>query len=264
MINKLNIQKLGSLFNSNKDFSYVVINDFFESDVANYLSDHFPRMNEMPTLFKEPMSYKGQLSDIKKYWPKFNKHFNYLQSQKFRSLISKITGIPDLIQDDLLAGAGLHQSPKSGFLDIHVDANKHPFDKSLHRRINIIIYLNKNWKNKYGGAIELWKDKNLKPGQLIEKISPTFNRAVIFATTRKSWHGVEKINCPNSISRKSIALYYYTKDRPIDELYDDSSVIWHGKSLIKKILYPLLNFIIKILKPYARKFKRNVFDAAKK
>ena len=124
MINKLDIHKLKLRFDKNKDFKYVVIDNFFEGNEANYLAVHFPKMNQMPTLFKEPMSYKGQLSDIDNYWPKFKKYFNYLQSKKFRLMISNIIGIPDLIQDDLLACAGLYQSPKSGFLDIHVDAKK--------------------------------------------------------------------------------------------------------------------------------------------
>jgi Rps23 Pro-64 3,4-dihydroxylase Tpa1-like proline 4-hydroxylase len=263
MINTKNLNKLHQEYITNEPFNHVIIDNFFEPDVANYLENNFPKMTEMPTIFKEPMSYKGQLSDIKKYWPKFTKHFNFLQSQGFRDSISDITGISNLLKDDIMAGGGLHQSPKSGFLDIHVDANKHPFNKKLHRRINLIIYLNKHWKDDYGGSIELWSDNKYKPGKIIKSVLPKFNRAVIFATNRTSWHGVEEINCPEGESRKSIALYYYTKSRPENELYEDSSVIWFGKSRIKKIFYPFLNLLIKTLKPYARYIKRNVFDANK-
>jgi Rps23 Pro-64 3,4-dihydroxylase Tpa1-like proline 4-hydroxylase len=263
MINKINVNKLHDLFKSNKPFKHVVIDNFFTSDVAEFLEKNFPKMNEMPTIFKEPMSYKGQLSDIKRYLPKFKKHFDFLQSKNFRTLIGDISEIPNLLKDDMLAGGGLHQSPRSGFLDIHVDANKHPFDKKLHRRLNLIVYLNKDWKEDYGGAIELWSNNNLKPDKIIKKVIPKFNRAVIFATTRTSWHGVEEIKCPEGVTRKSIALYYYTKGRPQKELYEDSSVIWFGKSRLKKIIYPLLNFTIRKLKRYAKYFRRNVFDSEK-
>jgi hypothetical protein len=263
MIRKLNLKKLNVAFNKNKKFKFVVLDNFFNIKDAEFLENNFPNINQMPTIFKEPMSFKGQLSDINTYWPKFAKYFDFLQSKSFRDLISEITGIKNLIKDDILAGGGLHQSPRSGFLDLHVDANKHPFNKKLHRRLNLIIYLNKNWRKEYGGSLELWDDDNLRPGKIIRKVLPKFNRAVIFATTRKSWHGVEEVNCPAEQARKSIALYYYTASRPNEERYVDSSVIWFGKSPLKKIYYPILNLLIKILKPYVRKFKRNVFDAKK-
>ncbi len=246
-------------------FPHIQIDDFLTEEVINYLYDNFPAMEQMPNLFKEPMSYKGQLSDIDGKWPKFSKIFAALQSEEFLKLVSKLTGIPDLLPDPLLAGGGLHQSPRSGFLDIHVDANFHPLDKSLHRRVNIIIYVNKRWDSAWGGALELWSDNNLKPDLKRASINPLFNRAAIFSTTRTSWHGVAAVDCPDNESRKSLALYYYTKTRPNDECYQDSSVIWMSKSSgLKRILYPVLNYVIKVLKPYAKYIRRNVFDSANK
>jgi hypothetical protein len=243
---------------------HIVIDNFFNNDVAEYLSSNFPEMSEMASVFKEPMSFKGQLSDIDGKWPKFSQIFSCLQSDDFRSLVSKITNIQNLISDPVLAGGGLHQSPNSGFLDIHVDANFHPFDKALHRRVNLIVYVNKNWSSSWGGDLQIWSDLNSKPNHLIRSIEPKFNRAVIFSTTQKSWHGVNPIKCPQGESRKSLALYYYTNSRPSSELYEDSSVIWMSKtSAIKKVFYPALNFLIKKLKPYARYIRRNVFDAKK-
>jgi hypothetical protein len=251
------------VFKNNIPFGYTVIDNFFAEEVASYLFDNFPVMEEMPNIFNEPMSFKGQLSDIDGKWPKFSKIFEILQSDNFRSKISKLTGIPDLLPDPILAGGGLHQSPRSGFLDIHVDANYHPLNKTLHRRVNIIIYVNRNWESSWGGSLELWSDKNNKPHVLAGSIVPKFNRAVIFSTTRNSWHGVEPVNCPVNESRKSLALYYYTVSRPISELYSDSSVIWMSKSnKTKQLLYPFLNFVIRILKPYAKFFRRkNMFDS---
>ncbi len=249
----------------NKPFPHIVIDNFFEEDVAQYIYNNFPLMSEMPNVFKEPMSYKGQLSDVDGKWPRFSSIFEELQSDKFRNFLSKLSGIDNLISDPILAGGGLHQSPRSGFLDIHVDANFHPLNKELHRRLNIIIYINKGWQSQWGGGLELWNDIGNKPGTTGETIEPKFNRAVIFSTTRTSWHGVQSVNCPDGHSRKSLALYYYTQTRPLAELYDDSSVIWMNKSNpLKRMLYPVLNFSIKLLKPYAKYVRRNVFDASKK
>lgn len=259
-----NAEELGRLYAVAEPFPHIVLDNFFVPEYASYLTENFPTMEQMPNVFREPMSYKGQLSDINGKWPKFREIFENLQSEDFRNWVSNVTGIPDLQDDKILAGGGLHQSPSSGFLDIHVDSNFHPIDKNLHRRVNIIIYVNENWQEEWGGKLQLWTDVGKKPGQVVADVVPIFNRAVIFSTTRTSWHGVSPIICPPGFSRKSLALYYYTKDRPSAELYEDSSVIWMNKdSKVKRLLYPALNFGIKIMKPYAKYIRRNVFDAKK-
>jgi hypothetical protein len=139
-----NVIHLSKRYEKNSPTPHIVIDNFFRDDVARYLYDNFPRMNQMPIVFKEPMSYKGQLSDVDKKWPQFSQIFDELQSDKFRVFLSQLSGIEGLLADPILAGGGLHQSPKSGFLDIHVDANYHPLQKDLHRRLNIIIYVNVN------------------------------------------------------------------------------------------------------------------------
>ena len=259
-----NIDTFSHQYSKALPFPHIVIDNFLDIQVAKYLSSNFPKMDEMPNVFKEPMSFKGQLSDIDGRWSTFSPVFECLQSQNFRSLVSRITSIDELLEDSILAGGGLHQSPNGGFLDIHVDANFHPIDKTMHRRVNLIVYDNQNWGPTWGGDLEIWSDLNGKPNKLINSIEPKFNRAVIFSTSKTSWHGVAPIICPDGHSRKSIALYYYTTSRPESELYVDSSVIWMSKSSIfKKIFYPFLNYSIKKLKPYAKYIRRNVFDAKK-
>lgn len=251
-------------YQASSPYPHIILDDFFDKVTANFLSNNFPKMEDMPNIFREPMSYKGQLSDIDGKWPKFSEIFNFLQSVDFTNFLSSLTGIPDLLPDPMLAGGGLHQSPKSGFLDIHVDANYHPINKDLHRRVNIIIYLTEDWQTLWGGDLELWDDNDKQPGNKIKTIKPIYNRAVIFNTTRTSWHGVSPVECPADTTRKSLALYYYTKTRPSHEQYHDSSVIWMNKSdPIKRFFYPILNFTLRILKPYAKFIRRNVFDSSK-
>lgn len=238
-------------------FPHVVIDDFFRPEVADFLSFNFPPMSAMPTVFKELMSYKGQLSDIGGKWPLFNGVFDVLQSPEFLKTMERLTGIPKLLHDASRAGGGLHQSPRSGFLDIHVDANFHPFDKRLHRRLNIIVYVSPRWESAWGGELQLWSNKGDKPGALRQSVIPKFNRAVIFSTTRTSWHGVTPVRCPDGESRRSLALYYYTRERPESELYEDSSVIWMSRdSTLKRALYPFMNAAIRVLKPYAKHLRK--------
>ena len=86
----------------------------------------------------------------------------------------------------------------------------------LDRRVNVLIYLNKNWKEEYGGQLELW-DKDMKKCK--KKIVPIFNKMVIFSTNDFSNHGhPNPVTCPDNHSRKSIALYYFSKGRPLEEV----------------------------------------------
>lgn len=259
-------ETIGRQYRSAHPFPHVVIDNFLPADAADALADSFPRMEQMSKLFKEPMSFKGQTSDISNKAPAFSGIFSELQSDQFRAQVGQITGIDKLLRDDILAGGGLHQSPNTGFLDLHVDANFHPIDKRLHRRVNLLVYLNRGWREEWGGNLELWSDRNKKPYERMHSITPVFNRAVIFSTTRTSWHGVGPITCPDGVTRKSLALYYYTIERPDAEMYKDSSVIWQNRSVAwKRAVYPAMNLAISILKPYAKHLRRrSTFDAAKK
>ena len=130
--------------------------------------------------------------------------------------LQKITGIEEtLIPDPYFEGGGFHEIKPGGFLKVHVDFHKNK-KLQLSRRVNFLIYLNKDWEEEYGGHLELW-EKDMS--QCVSKILPKFNRAAMFSTTGDSWHGhPDPLNCPEGKSRKSLALYYYTNGRPISEL----------------------------------------------
>lgn len=134
----------------------------------------------------------------------------YLNSPEFVSFISELTGIPGLMADEQLEGGGLHQSTRGGFLNIHADFTVHPHHQNWSRRVNILIYLNKDWDENWGGHLELW-DREMKGCE--HKIAPLFNRCVIFNTDADSYHGhPEPMTCPEGQYRRSIALYYYSKE----------------------------------------------------
>ena len=139
-----------------------------------------------------------------------------MNSVIFLEFLQKITSIKEkLIIDRDLNGGGLHQIKSGGMLKIHTDFSKHP-TLDLERRVNVLIYLNKNWEQAYGGDLELW-DKEMKFCK--KKILPAFNKMVIFSTNDFSNHGhPEPIICPKNVSRKSVALYYFSKGRPISDI----------------------------------------------
>lgn len=133
--------------------------------------------------------------------------FYALNSKPFILFLEELTGITGLIPDPYFSGGGIHRIETGGHLDIHADFNHHA-KMNLERRLNVLIYLNHDWKAEYGGSFELW-DKEMKG--MVSSYVPSFNRMVCFSTTSDSWHGnPSKVNHPEGVPRQSIALYYYT------------------------------------------------------
>ena len=160
--------------------------------------------------------------------PNISSFIKYLNSDEFLLEISKLTGISNLIGDNKLAGGGLHQIVSGGFLNVHADFNISDGLPDLNRRLNIIIHLSKNWEKEYGGALELWDTELIEAKK---SIYPKFNRIVIFNTQPEgdviAYHGHPKpLNTPLNITRKSIALYYYTKEKPNNILSDKHKTIY--------------------------------------
>ncbi|MBS1624221.1 MAG: 2OG-Fe(II) oxygenase [Bacteroidetes bacterium] len=160
---------------------------------------------------------------------------HFLNSQPFLDFLTELTGIENLLPDPSLAGGGYHEIKPGGFLKIHSDFNKHPVYK-LDRRLNVLIYLNKDWKEEYGGHFELW-DTDMT--HCVTKIAPLFNTMALFSTTSRSYHGHPNVlTCPPDRSRKSIALYYYTNGRPqheVEEFLEEHSTIFKARKGIDDV-----------------------------
>jgi Rps23 Pro-64 3,4-dihydroxylase Tpa1-like proline 4-hydroxylase len=143
-----------------------------------------------------------------------------LKSDEWVEELRKLTGIPDLEVDRTLAGGGMHMIPQNGRLHVHVDFNR---SGDYYRRLNLLLFLNKNWKEEWHGDLQLWNDDGL-----VKRIWPELNRLVIFSTSDISWHGhPEPLEVPEGRMRKSIAAYYYSKEAPPGYLCDHSTVWWN-------------------------------------
>lgn len=130
-----------------------------------------------------------------------------LNSAAFVDFLEQLTGVTGLVPDPHFVGGGLHQIVPGGYLGIHVDFNRHP-RTGLERRLNVLLYLNRDWKEEYGGALELWR---AEPRRCERRILPVWGRLVVFSTTARSYHGhPEPLGCPEGMTRKSLALYYYS------------------------------------------------------
>jgi len=201
-------------------FPHIQIDNFFSDEYLNSILNEFPDLSSL----KNSQDYKNQNeikfanNDFKNFPEKIKFFFNFLNSETFLNFLQILTSINEKLKsDEELNGGGLHEIKAGGLLKVHTDFNKHPTN-NLDRRVNVLIYLNKNWKEKYRGCLELW-DKEMK--ECKQKILPSFNKMVIFSTTDFSNHGhPDPIDCPSNISRKSIALYYFSAGRPKEEVFD--------------------------------------------
>lgn len=201
-------QELHASYESASPFPHIVIEDFLPATVLDRCLKDFPKAVSAggATFDRDQERFKSQYNpDELTEWTR--NLFYTFNSRPFIHLLENITGIKGLIPDPYFLGAGFHEIGQGGHLSVHADFNHHK-PMNLERRINVLIYLNKNWKQEFGGSLELWNDGMR---ECIQKVTPEFNRCVIFNTTSESWHGnPDPIAHPKRITRKSIALYYYT------------------------------------------------------
>jgi hypothetical protein len=155
--------------------------------------------------------------NLTQYGPATLAVINFMQSPVFLHFLEELTGIQSLETDGTYTGAGIHQTLPGGFLKVHADFNLLPAQQ-LHRRVNVFLYLNPDWHEQYKGHLELWSADLTR---CEARIAPDQGKLVVFSTTHRSYHGhQERLNCPQHRSRRSLALYYYTKTRPSDECDD--------------------------------------------
>ncbi len=200
-------------FDSNP-FDHWVIDNFLDSVDAENLSKEFINYDSS----QDVVHYQGWIAEKKtcNVWNRFPpltyKTFSNLLSLDFVTHLSAITGITPLYPDIGLHGGGWHMHKAGGNLALHLDYSIHP-KTQLQRKLNLIVYLEEEYKPEWGGGLEFWShdEENNRPLEKVKVIEPVFNRAVLFDTTQNSWHGFpQPITCPDGKMRKSFAVYYMT------------------------------------------------------
>jgi Rps23 Pro-64 3,4-dihydroxylase Tpa1-like proline 4-hydroxylase len=193
---------------SAQPFPHIVIDDFLPAETVELCLAEFRAEGQ-----EDAVSFDRAQERLKRqYRPDLltgpaRQIFYAFNSRPFLQILENITGIKGLIPDPYYLGGGLHEIGNGGHLSIHADFNHHK-PMGVERRLNILIYLNEDWKDEYGGQLELW-DRSMKSCQ--RSVVPIKNRCVIFNTDSTSFHGnPHPVSHPDGVTRKSIALYYYT------------------------------------------------------
>jgi len=204
--------ELTNKFTNAEPFPHIVINNFFSDDTIKKIIEEFPDQNQpMWFLYYNPIEHKRAINDISKIPPYIKECIEMINHNEFINIMSKISGIDGLGADEFLHGGGLHSYPSNGKLNIHLDYSIHPLS-GKERRLNLIIFVNNEWDNSWGGNLQLLDDPDNPQKKVV--IEPKFNSAVLFQTCDLSYHGLpDLIKCPKNLSRNSLAVYYVTEPR---------------------------------------------------
>jgi hypothetical protein len=198
-----------------RPFPHAVIDGLLPEGVLDAVLAEFPDPRRGDWFaFDSPLERKLATQEDSGMGPATRHVLGELNSAAFIDFLERLTGIEGLVPDPHFVGGGLHQIERGGHLKVHADFNRHPHT-GLERRLNVLVYLNRDWRDEYGGALELWsRDMATREARIL----PVWGRCVVFSTTSTSYHGhPEPLNCPEGETRKSMALYYYSKDRSAEE-----------------------------------------------
>lgn len=219
-------------------YRHIVIDNFFSEPMARLCLERFPPLTD-------PIWEHQNDADIEvKYRTDWKSEFDIpdgiadavriLNNAKVLKAIGNRIGIPKIVPDPYFTGGGLNITTRGGLLDVHVDGNYHDAT-GLNRRLNALVYMTPGWQPEWGGEFGIY---DAKGEQCIKKVAPLFNRLVIFDSHDFSFHGLpDPVNFPADVPRRSIILYYYTKEpRPPEHVAEGNphSALWKKRDLNDK------------------------------
>jgi hypothetical protein len=210
-------KRFKEIYQNNDPYPNIHFEEFFNREMLDEVLNEFEDLDKGDAFkYNNPNEVKLASKGEARFGPKTKAFMHFLNSEPFLQFLQELTGIEEvLMPDPYFEGGGYHQSKAGGFLKIHADFNKHS-RTGLDRRLNVLVYMNKDWEDAWGGHFEMW-DKDMT--HCVKKVKPEFGTMAMFSTTDFSYHGLPNpILCPPDRSRKSIALYYYSNGRPAHEI----------------------------------------------
>jgi hypothetical protein len=223
-----------------KPFPHLVIDDFCDPEKLSSLYE------EIPELERKSRDYvfannKFEKSNYKELGALFQELYNDLSSSRLNDFLSYISN-EEVFVDPVNHGGGLHQGKKNSFLDMHLDFNYHPLNRGWYRNMNLLLYLNKDWKPEYRGHLKL---QDLRTGEEAELAVP-FNRMIIQQTRPYSLHGYGMTQFPDNMFRTSIATYAYSIHRQLIEKPRTTDWIVRDAGLAKRTIAKIYGPAVKI------------------
>lgn len=214
-------------FNTNEPFPHIVIDGLFDPTILKLAKEEIQHARGSSKSYNDKYQIKKGIEGkqlITSGPENIKAVLKALNSDEFLEFLKNLTDISDLLKDDTFRGGGIHHIPPGGKLGIHIDFSRPKWNRNVYRRVNTLLYLNEDWEDSWNGHLELWDNSVSNGGKCIKKLSPDFNRLVIFGTKKESWHGHPvPLSCPEDRARQSFAAYYYS-NTPSDDLEEHSTV----------------------------------------
>jgi Rps23 Pro-64 3,4-dihydroxylase Tpa1-like proline 4-hydroxylase len=188
------------------------VDDLFPAAICRALFEAFPTKDEM-VLRKSLRESKYVAAQMNRYHPLLEEAIYAFQDRRVVEAMNEITSIPDMFPDSNLYAGGISMMVEGSFLNPHLD-NSHDKDRDRYRVLNLLYYVTPDWHEDYGGNLELW-DHGLSGSQ--RPIWSKFNRLVLMATTKSSWHSVSRVT--HAGQRCCLSNYYFSERSPESEQY---------------------------------------------
>ena len=232
MINSLLGKQLHTAYNSALPFPYIVIDNFIQD--KQFLDIVVKEIENFKDWGREGRDHKYQVKkwntpvdaeNMEQIPPVTRLLLDYFNSPRFIKFVEELTGIQGLLPDLDMVGGGLHKIASGGKLGVHTDYAQHPQNSSMYRRVNLLLYLNRNWQADWGGSLQLFEYMTME--RKVD-VLPMLNRAVLFNTTSVALHGhPDVLNCPEDVCRYSIAMYYFTTTPPDNQTFFATEAVWY-------------------------------------
>ena len=201
----LNKTSLKEMFYATKEnIGYIYLDDLLTNEIASKIQDVFPKPEQM-ILKKSLREDKYIAAQMNNFNPFLEELIYAFQDKKVVDLIGEICDIDTLFPDENLYAGGLSSMGYKQFLNPHLD-NSHDKDRERWRVLNLLFYVTPDWKEEYGGNLELWPE-GLNEKQIT--VHSKFNRLVVMATHNQSLHSVSPVNYQGF--RCCVSNYYFSK-----------------------------------------------------
>jgi len=234
-----NLEKFRISYLAAQPFPHLIIDDFCDKGKLSAAYDSIPELNNKSRDYVFANN-KFEKSNYKVLSSELNELYEDLSSDRFNKILSFITA-KEIFVDPKNHGGGLHQGKKNSFLDMHLDFNYHPINKNWYRELNLLLYLNKDWKPEYKGGLRI---KDLRSNKEAELDVP-FNRLIIQQCAPYTLHGYDMTNFPEGKYRTSIATYaYQIHHRFIEQPRTTDWFPKENSSVFKKLLAKNYNFLV--------------------
>lgn len=225
------IAQLKAEYDNGFPCKHIILDNFLRPEIAKQINDNFPSIDTLNVRRKSMNEQKSEDYHFDRFHPVFQDVKDVVTGE-LCDIVGQITSLEGLFVTTDNTGAGVHQGSNGSHVDIHIDYNMSTKFNAW-RRLNLLVYLSEDWKDEYGGALELW-DKDMKVCE--KKIMPYFNRAVIFYTDENAPHGYRKMSLPEGITRKSFYTYYYTAVEEGVQYRDSTFLARPDESFSKRFL----------------------------